>query len=138
MRRLIPAVAIVLALAGGYAAGTARDEDPIRRVVIAGSTDQDEVGDKWVTAECPNGYTVIGGGAQIPHANETPGVALYWSAPYADSSVDVNGWWAAAQDSARKSRPWLLQVQAICLSGIVDEGGTALPPEIVSFGDTAP
>ena len=129
MRRRILAAAVVIGLViGAYALGASRGEDePIRRTLIAGSTDQDDTGDKWVTAECPDGYTVIGGGAQVPHANDTPGVALYWSAPYADGGV--NGWWAAAQDTARRRRPWLLQVQAICLSGIEDEGGTALPAE---------
>jgi len=127
---------LVLVLLVGFAAGSLRrSEEPVRRVVVAGSTDQDDTGDKWVTAECPDGYTVIGGGAQVPHANDTPGVALYWSAPYADTSSGVNGWWAAAQDTGRKGQPWLLQVQAICLSGIDDEGGTALPAETFTPGD---
>lgn len=71
---------------------------------------------------------MVAGGAQIPHANDTPGVALYWSAPYEDNGV--NGWWAAAQDTKRENQRWLLQVQAICLSGIEDQGGNALPPEV--------
>jgi hypothetical protein len=115
-------------LVAAYLAGAARSErEPIRRVVVGASTDDDPTGDKWVTAECPDGYSPIGGGAVVPHANDTPGVALYWSAPYEDNGV--KGWWAAAQDTARKDRRWLLQVQAICLSGIKDEGGTSLPAE---------
>jgi len=46
----------------------------------------------------------------------------------------VNGWWAAAQDTARKGEAWVLQVQAICMSGIEDAGGNALPPEVFSPG----
>ncbi len=48
-------------------------------------------------------------------------------AAYEDNGA--KGWWAAAQDTARKDRRWLLQVQAICMSGIEDQGGTALPAE---------
>jgi hypothetical protein len=115
-------------LAAAFLAGAARsDREPIRRVVVGASTDEDPTVDKWVTAECPDGYSSISGGAVVPHANDTPGVALYWSAPYEDNGV--KGWWAAAQDTARKDRRWLLQVQAICTSGIEDEGGTALPAE---------
>ena len=104
-------------------------------MVVAGSTDSDPVRDKWVTAECPDGYTLVSGGAQVPHANDTPGVSLYWSAPYEDHGR--SGWWAAAQDTAAEresERPWLLQVQAICLSGVTDEGGTALAPETFAPG----
>jgi hypothetical protein len=136
MRRLVLPVLLVLALViGAYALGASRggEGEPVRRVLVAGSTEQDDTGDKWVTAECPDDYTVIGGGAQVPHANDTPGVALYWSAPYVDRGV--NGWWAAAQDTARRKRPWLLQVQAICLSGVEDEGGTALPAETFTPGE---
>jgi hypothetical protein len=77
--------------------------------------------------------TVVGGGAHVPHANDTPGVALYWSAPYSDHGVD--GWWAAAQDTARRKRAWLLQVEAICVDGIKDGGGGSLPPESFSPAD---
>ena len=75
---------------------------------------------------------VIGGGAAIPHANDTPGVALYWSAPYNDH--DTDGWWAAAQDTSNGKKPWLLQVQAICAEGVesVATSGGSLPPEVYS------
>jgi hypothetical protein len=128
-RRLLAGVIVVALLAGAYLAGAAArdDREPIRRVVVGASTDDDATVDKWVTAECPDGYSPISGGAVVPHANDTPGVALYWSAPYEDG--DAKGWWAAAQDTARKDRRWLLQVQAVCLSGIEDEGGRALPAE---------
>ena len=96
---------------------------PIKRYVVPGSTDDDPTVDKWVTAECPEGSTVISGGAVVPHGNDTPGVAVYWSAPYEDHGDQ--GWWAAAQDTRRGTRPWLLQVQAICMTGIEDEGGAA-------------
>ena len=114
---------------GGYALGASGDDGraAVKRYVVPGSTDQDPTVDKWVTAECPEGTTVVSGGAVVPHANDTPGVAVYWSAPYEDHGDQ--GWWAAAQDTRRAKEPWLLQVQAICLSGIEDEGGDSLPPE---------
>lgn len=130
-RRVLGAVAVLALLVAAYALGAARGgEDPVRRVIVGASTEQDATGDKWVTAECPDGYTVVGGGAQVPHANDTPGVALYWSAPYEDR--DAKGWWAAAQDTARRKEPWVLQAQVICLSGVEDGGGTALPAETFS------
>lgn len=125
---------LVVAVAGGaYALGAARDDQPaLRRVVVAGSTDSDSTYDKWVTAECPDGMTAISGGAVVPHANDTPGVALYWSAGYEDHGT--SGWWAAAQDTARAKRPWLLQVQAICVAGVTTaaDAGGALAPEVFS------
>jgi hypothetical protein len=128
LRRASAVLLVAGLLAAAFLAGAARsDREPIRRVVVGASTDEDPTVDKWVTAECPDGYSPISGGAVVPHANDTPGVALYWSAPYEDNGV--KGWWAAAQDTARKDRRWLLQVQAICMSGIEDEGGTALPAE---------
>ena len=137
VRTAVLVCAALLAALGVFIAGYGvggRDGDamPVRRVVIAGSTDSNVVRDKWVTAECPSGSTVVGGGAVVPHGNDTPGVAVYWSAPYTDHGVQ--GWWAAAQDQDRGRRPWLLQVQAICLHGVRDApgGGGALPAETFS------
>jgi hypothetical protein len=128
-RAALLAAAVLVAAVGGYALGAAGgDEAPaIKRYVVPGSTDDDPTVDKWVTAECPEGTTVVSGGAVVPHGNDTPGVAVYWSAPYEDHGDQ--GWWAAAQDTRRRTRPWLLQVQAICMTGIKDEGGGSLPPQ---------
>jgi hypothetical protein len=87
-----------------YAIGrSGADDRAIKRYVVPGSTDADPTVDKWVTAECPAGSTVISGGAVVPHGNDTPGVAVYWSAPYEDHGDQ--GWWAAAQDTHRGKRP---------------------------------
>jgi hypothetical protein len=119
MRRAV-LIAVLVAVVGiaAYALGTTRD-DPmsIERVVIAGTTNDDATRDKWVTAECPDGMTAMSGGAVVPHGNDTPGVAIYWSAPYEDHGT--SGWWAAAQDTRDGHRAWLLQVQAICVKGVV-------------------
>jgi hypothetical protein len=131
--RVLLLVLLVLAVgAGAYAVGAARGDDgpSLVRVVAVGSTDSDATHDKWVTAECPKGMTAVGGGAHVPHANDTPGVALYWTAPYEDHGT--NGWWAAAQDTARGKRPWLLQVEAVCMEGVTTRADPAgsLPPEV--------
>lgn len=133
LRIALVGLLVVAVAAGAYALGAARDDQPaLQRVVVAGSTDRDSTYDKWVTAECPDGMTAISGGAVVPHANDTPGVALYWSAAYEDHGT--SGWWAAAQDTARAERPWLLQVQAICVAGVTtaaDPRGS-LAPEVFS------
>ena len=118
-----PACALALALAALVVALTDGSEAPRRAVVIADSG-QDPTPDKWVNVYCPKGYTVVGGGGQIPHGQDTPGVALYWSAPY------ENGWQVAAQDERRGKFPWTLQVLAVCLEGVTDrtESGGSLPP----------
>ena len=100
LRRVSAVLLVAGLLAAAFLAGAARsDREPIRRVVVGASTDEDPTVDKWVTAECPDGYSPISGGAVVPHANDTPGVALYWSAPYEDNGV--KGWWAAAVDLSR-------------------------------------
>lgn len=127
-------VAVAAIAVAAYALGSASGDDPpaLRRVVVGASTPDQGTRDKWVTAECPDGMRVIGGGAAIPHGNDTPGVALYWSAPYNDH--DTDGWWAAAQDTSNGKKPWLLQVQAICAEGVesVATSGGSLPPEVYS------
>ena len=136
MRRAVGIAVLVVAVgAAGYALGSSRDDGPrLERIVVAGSTDDNATRDKWVTAECPDGTTAISGGAVVPHGNDTPGVAVYWSAPYEDHGT--TGWWAAAQDTANGKRPWLLQVQAICMPGLTtrpDPAGS-LPEEVFSPG----
>jgi hypothetical protein len=119
MRRAV-LIAVLVAVVGiaAYAVGTTGDDPTsIERVVIAGTTNDDATRDKWVTAECPDGMTAMSGGAVVPHGNDTPGVAIYWSAPYEDHGT--SGWWAAAQDTRNGHRAWLLQVQAICVEGVV-------------------
>jgi hypothetical protein len=96
--------------------------------VVTADAGDDPIPDKWVNVHCPDGFTVVGGGGHVPHGNDTPGVALYWSAPY------ENGWQVAAQDTARRDRPWDLQVTAICLEGVKDaaSGAGSLPPQTYS------
>jgi hypothetical protein len=99
-----------------------------RRTVVTADSGDDPAPDKWVNVHCPDGFTVVGGGGHVPHGNDTPGVAIYWSAPY------ESGWQVAAQDTARRDRPWDLQVTAICLEGVRDAPTAAgsLPPQTFS------
>jgi hypothetical protein len=125
----VPLALSVVALAlGGAALAVAltRDEGgAVRRVVVANDSPRDPTFDKDVQVFCPDGYTPVGGGGLVPHGNDTPGVAIYWSAPY------QNGWEVAAQDTARRTRPWVLTAQVVCLKPVRDETtpGGALPPE---------
>jgi hypothetical protein len=97
----------------------------VRRVVVANDSSRDSSFDKDVQVFCPKGFTPVGGGGLVPHGNDTPGVAIYWSAPYQD------GWEVAAQDMARRTRPWVLTAQVVCLKPVRDEAnpGGALPAE---------
>jgi hypothetical protein len=132
LRRLALPLAIAFGLTGtalGATALLADDEATApRRAVVTADSGDDPVPDKWVDVHCPDGFTVVGGGGHVPHGNDTPGVAIYWSAPYG------SGWQVAAQDTARRDRPWDLQVTAICLEGVRDAPTAAgsLPPQTFS------
>jgi hypothetical protein len=69
--------------------------------------------------------TPVGGEGIVPHGSDTPGVAIHWTGPYR------NGWEVAAQDTGRRTRPWVLTAQVVCLDRVRDEVSTggALPAE---------
>ena len=75
MRPALLVAAVLLAAGGGYALGAAGGDDApaIERYVVPGSTDDDPTVDKWVTAECPKGSTVVSGGAVVPHGERHAG-----------------------------------------------------------------
>jgi hypothetical protein len=128
----VPLLLSVLALLLGGAALVVTltrdrgDNGGIVRVVRAVS---DEHADPAVVKEqivyCPDGYLPIGGGGNVPHGNDTPGVAIYWSAPFS------NGWRVEAQDAFRRNKPWVLSAIVVCARGRDTEaGGQSLPPEV--------
>jgi hypothetical protein len=126
--RLPLALALVAVVLGGAALVVAltRDGDnAVHRVVVANDSNLDPTVDKDVQVFCPDGYTPVGGGGIVPHGNDTPGVAIYWSAPY------ENGWEVAAQDTRRRSHPWVLTAQVVCLKPVRDDvaASGALAPE---------
>ena len=94
MRTVLLVAAVFVAAGGGYALGAAvggDDAPTVKRYVVPGSTDDDPTVDKWVTAECPEGTTVVSGGAVVPHGNDTPGVAVYWSARTRTTATRAGG-----------------------------------------------
>ena len=62
----------------------------LHRTVVVNRSHNDDAADKDVQVFCPKDYLPVGGGGIVPHGNDTPGVALYWSAPY------QTGWEVAA------------------------------------------
>jgi hypothetical protein len=102
-----------------------RDSDlRLDRIVRATSSGEDSAPVKEQLVFCPKGYVSIGGGGNVPHGNDTPGVAIFWSAPF------ENGWRVEAQDTRRQTRPWVLSAIVVCARGRdVDTGGGSLPPD---------
>ncbi len=122
LARLPLALAVVALLLGGAALVVALTRDggeQVHRVVVVDESGRDATVDKDVQVFCPDGYTPVGGGGIVPHGNDTPGVAIYWSAPY------QNGWEVAAQDTRRRTRPWVLTAQVVCLKPVHDDVAAA-------------
>jgi len=119
-----------LALAVGCAAlivALTRDRNGggggIVRVVRSVSAPADNAVVKEQIVYCPDRYLPIGGGGNVPHGNDTPGVAIFWSAPHG------NGWRVEAQDAFRGRRPWVLSAIVVCARGRdADKVGQSLPP----------
>ena len=123
--RLPLALSVVALLLAGAALAIALSRDDgarVQRIVVANDSDDDASFDKDVQVFCPDGYTPVGGGGIVPHGGDTPGVAIYWSAPY------QGGWEVAAQDTRRGTRPWVLTAQVVCLKPVRDVAAGALPP----------
>jgi len=91
----------------------------LHRTVVVNQSHNDDAADKDVQVFCPKDYLPVGGGGIVPHGNDTPGVALYWSAPY------QTGWEVAAQDTRRKTHPWLLTAYVVCVKPAVEDSGVA-------------
>jgi hypothetical protein len=89
----------------------------LHRTVVVNQSHTDDSVDKDVQVFCPKGYSPVGGGGIVPHGNDTPGVALYWSAPY------QTGWEVAAQDTRRRSHPWVLTAYVVCVKPAVEDVG---------------
>ena len=114
---------LVLMLLGAAALGAAGalifrgGGEELHRTVIVNQSSTDDAADKDVQVFCPKGYSPVGGGGLVPHANESPGIALYWSAPY------QSGWEVAAQDTRRESRPWVLTAYVVCVKPAIEDTG---------------
>jgi hypothetical protein len=117
-----PLVLVPLLLGAGVlgAAGALIVSDggaDVHRTVVVNQSSTDDAADKDVQVFCPKGYSPVGGGGIVPHGNDTPGVAIYWSAPY------QSGWEVAAQDTRRRGEPWLLTAYVVCLKPVTEDTG---------------
>ena len=68
---------------------------------------------RYASVRCPTDKVVVGGGARV----QTPGGAIFTAAPIALSVNDmslVNGWEAAAIETAPTDLEWKLKVTVIC------------------------
>lgn len=75
-------------------------------------SNEDSEDAKTVTAECPSGKEVIGGGARVN--GELNEVALTGSNPFSASNGARTGWSAYARESTATAQNWSLEAFAIC------------------------
>ena len=79
--------------------------------VVEQETASDAVAYKELTVPCPDGKTVIGGGAGIFWGPPLPPA----ESPHLISSfIFEGGWYGEAQDSSGTGRSWSIRVQVIC------------------------
>jgi hypothetical protein len=81
--------------------------------VTASSPADAEDKPKSVTASCPAGKQVTGGGARITGAEVTT-VALIASVPFVGADNKRTGWTASADAIAADVKPWAVEAFAIC------------------------
>jgi len=81
--------------------------------VTATSPSNAEVKPKSVTAQCPTGKQVTGGGARIT-GSEVTTVAMIESSPSLNSESKRTGWTASADAIAADVKPWAVEAVAIC------------------------
>ncbi|HEX6229663.1 MAG TPA: hypothetical protein VFZ41_09425 [Solirubrobacterales bacterium] len=77
------------------------------------STSDDEEDRKTITADCPAGKQVTGGGAAIVGL-DADNVVLRESAPVVDVEGKRTGWRATAWETAAEASPWSVEAYAIC------------------------
>jgi hypothetical protein len=66
-----------------------------------------------VTAQCPAGKQVIGGGARVTGSGVTT-VAITESIPALSADGKRTGWTATAREIAPEAKDWLIEAHAIC------------------------
>jgi trimeric autotransporter adhesin len=81
--------------------------------VNASSPSNDEDKPKSITAQCPAGKQVTGGGARVVGA-EVATVALTESAPFANAESKRTGWTASAAEIAPEAKAWAVEAYAVC------------------------
>lgn len=81
--------------------------------VVATSASNEEDKPKTVTATCPSGKQVMGGGARVIGAEVTT-VALTESTPFVSGEGKRTGWTATADAIAADPKPWSVEATAVC------------------------
>lgn len=81
--------------------------------VTATSPSNAEDKPKSITAQCPTGKQVTGGGARITGAEVTT-VALIESTTFVDAATKRTGWSASADAIAADAKPWAVEAVVIC------------------------
>jgi hypothetical protein len=81
--------------------------------VVATSVSNEEDKPKAVTATCPSGKQVMGGGARVVGAEVTT-VALTGSTPFVGADGKRTGWTATADAIAADPKPWSVEATVIC------------------------
>jgi hypothetical protein len=81
--------------------------------VTATSVSNAEDKPKSITAQCPAGKQVTGGGARVVGAEVTT-VALTESTPFVAADGKRTGWTATADAIAADAKPWAVEATAIC------------------------
>lgn len=81
--------------------------------VTAASPSNPEDKPKSVTAQCPAGKQVTGGGARIT-GTEVTTVALIESTTFVDAATKRTGWTASADAITADAKPWAVEAVAIC------------------------
>ncbi len=81
--------------------------------VTATSPSNAEDKPKSVTAQCPTGKQVTGGGARITGAEVTT-VAVIESSPFVNAENKRTGWTASADAIAAEVKSWAVEAVAIC------------------------
>lgn len=81
--------------------------------VNVSSPSNDEDKPKSITAQCPAGKQVTGGGARVVGA-EVATVAITESAPFVNAESKRTGWTASAAEIAPEAKAWAVEAFAIC------------------------
>jgi hypothetical protein len=81
--------------------------------VSAASPSNAEAKPKSITAQCPAGKQVTGGGARVTGAEVTT-VALIESTTFVDPATKRVGWTAAAAPISAEAKNWAVEAVAIC------------------------
>lgn len=115
MAVLLAAVAGAGLASGGHPPGSASSVEGLK--AVSKKTPSNTTASKTVTARCPRGLKVLGGGAHIlaPSTDKSLGIALEQSYPTPEGTKQPTRWVAGAGAGPIASNTsWSLEAHAIC------------------------